>query len=331
MTHGSAITRLTGARVCGMACLLLAVLMLPAAAQEPYPSRLITIVVPFPPGGPADFLPRLLADKLAARFGQPVLIQNKVGATGNIAAELVANAKPDGHTLLSTPPPPLVINQSLFPRLAFDPARFVPITVVASVPNVLVANPKLRADTAGQLIALARQHPGTLNYASIGAGGTPHLSAEWFKSEAGVQITHVPYQGAGPAYTALLTGEVDIMFTTLGDALPHVRSGKLKALAVASASRSPALPDTPTLAETIPGFVSVTWFAVVAPPGTPSAIAEKLSVAFSQALHEPDVARRLAELSFEAVGGSPAQTAAFFNEEAQRWSKVIRTAHIKVD
>ena len=317
----------------GTACLLLAGLLLSptAVAEEPYPSRPITIVVPFPPGGPADSLPRLVAEKLATRLGQPIVIQNKVGATGNIAAEWVANAKPDGYTLLSSPPPPLVINHSLFPRLAFDPSRFVPITVIASVPNVLVANAKLQADSAEQLVALARQHPGRLNYASIGAGGTPHLSAEWFKSEADVQITHIPYQGAALAYTALLTGEVDLMFMTLGDALPHVRSGRWKALAVASAKRAPALPDTPALAETLPGFVSVTWFAVVAPPGTPSALTEKLSAAFSEALHEPDVARRLGESSFEPVGGSPAQTAAFFKEEAKRWSRVIRAARITID
>jgi tripartite-type tricarboxylate transporter receptor subunit TctC len=315
----------------GTACIFLAGLVpLPAAAEEPYPTRLITIVVPFPPGGAADSLPRTVGEKVAAKFGQPIIIQHKVGATGNIGAEWVANAQPDGYTLLASPPPPLVINQSLFPQLAFDPARFVPITVIAGAPNVLVANPKLRADSTDELIALAREHPGTLNYASTGSGGTPHLSAEWLKSVAGVQITHVPYKG-NPAYTALLAGEVDVMFMNLGDALPYVRSGKLKALAVASERRTPALPGTPTVAETIPGFVSVTWYAVVAPPGTPSAIAEKLSAAFNEALQLPEIARWLAERNFDPIGGSPAQTAAFFKEETQRWSKVIRTANIKAD
>jgi len=320
-----------GARWLGaIGILLSAPMLLPALAQEAYPTRAITIVVPFPPGGAADALPRLLADRLTATLGQPIVIQNKAGATGNIGAESVANAKPDGYTLLSSPPPPLVINQSLFPQLGFDPARFVPITVLAGAPNVLVAHPKLRANSADELIALAKAQPGALNYASTGAGGTPHLSAEWFKSHAGVQITHVPYKG-NPAYTALMAGEVDIMFMNLADALPHLRSGRLKALAAAGASRTAALPDTPALAETIPGFVSTTWYAVVAPPGTPNAIADKLSAAFNEALQRPEVARRLAELNFETIGGSPVRTAAFFKEEAQRWGQVIRAANIKPD
>ena len=321
----------TRARAFFAVCLALAGLVtLPVAAQDTYPTRPITIVVPFPPGGAADLLGRLMADKLAAAFGQPVIVQNKPGATGNIGAELVANAKPDGYTLLSTPPPPLVINKLVLPRLPFDPAQFVPITVIAGAPNVLVANAKLRADSVSELIALARAQPGKLNYGSTGPGGTPHLTAEWLKSELGVQITHVPYTG-NAAYAALIAGDVDVMFANLADAGPHLRSGKMKPLATAGATRSAALPGTPALAEMVPGFVSTTWFAVVAPPGTPRAIAERLSAAFNDALRQPDVAARLAEVHFEPIGGSPARTAAFLDEETQRWSTVIRRAGIKAD
>ena len=303
---------------------------LPAAAQDSYPSRPVRIVVPFPPGGAADSLTRIVAEKVAARLGQPFIIENKAGASGNIGAELVASARPDGYTLMSSPPPPLVINQSLFPQLAFDPARFVPITVIARASNVLVAHPRLRASSVGDLIAQAKANPGVLNYASTGSGGTPHLTAEWFKSLAGVQLTHIPYKGA-QAYPALLAGEVDLMFMTLGDALPHIRSGGLKALAVGSEQRVAALPGVPTLAETIPGFVSTTWFAVVATPGTPPDIAQKLSAAFNEALQLPEIIHKLTGLNFEPMGGTPAQTAAFFKREADRWSQVIRAAQIKAD
>jgi tripartite-type tricarboxylate transporter receptor subunit TctC len=312
------------------AFLLAALAGIPASAQDAYPTRPITIVVPFPAGGVADLLGRLMGEKLAAAFGQPVIVQNKPGATGNIGAELVANAKPDGHTLLSTPPPPLVINKLLLPRLPFDPAQFVPITVIAGAPNVLVAHARLRADNVSELLALARAQPGKLNYGSTGPGGTPHLTAEWFKSELGVQITHVPYTGSA-AYAALIAGDVDVMFANLADAYPHLRSGKLKPLATAGATRSAALPGTPALAETVPGFVSTTWFAVVAPPGTPRAIADKLSVALNDALRQPDVVARLAAGQLEPIGGSPARTAAFFEEETQRWSRVIRQAGVKAD
>lgn len=303
---------------------------LSAVAQDSYPSRPVKIVVPFPPGGASDALTRIVAEKVAARLGQPFIIENKAGASGNIGAELVASARPDGYTLMSSPPPPLVINQSLFPQLAFDPGRFVPVTVIARAPNVLVAHPRLRASSTGELIAQAKANPGVLNYASTGSGGTPHLTAEWFKSLAGVQLTDIPYKGP-QAYPALLAGEVDLMFMTLGDALPHIRSGGLKALAVGSEQRVATLPGVPTLAETIPGFVSTTWFAVVATPGTPPDIAQKLSAAFNEALQLPEIIHKLTDLSFEPMGGTPAQTAGFFKREAQRWSQVIRAAQIKAD
>jgi tripartite-type tricarboxylate transporter receptor subunit TctC len=304
---------------------------LPALAQEgSFPERPIRIVVPFPPGGANDTVTRIVAERLSARFGQPVVVENKPGAAGNIGAEAVARANPDGYTLLASAPPPLVINHSLYPQLGFDPTRFVPITVMVAAPNVLVVHPRVAATNATEFIALAVQQPGRLNYASTGSGGTPHLSFEWFNSLAGIRVTHVPYKGA-QAYPAVLSGEVDAMFMNLSDALPHLRSGKLKALAVASDREVAALPGVRPLSQVLPGFVSLTWFGLAAPPDTPSALADKLAVATAEALRHPETARRLAELQLQPVGESPARTAAFFSEEAERWRTVIRSAHIQPD
>jgi tripartite-type tricarboxylate transporter receptor subunit TctC len=315
----------------GLIWLMAATLAAPALAQDgPYPDRPIRIVVPFPPGGANDTVTRIVAERLSARFSQPVVVENKPGAAGNIGAEMVAHAKPDGYTLLSAPPPPLVINHNLYPKLGYDPTRFVPITVMAAAPNVLVVHPRVAANTAPEFIALARQQPARLNYASTGSGGTPHLTFEWFKSLANVQVTHVPYKGA-QAYPAVLSGEVDAMFMNLSDALPHVRAGKLKALAVASEREVAALPGVRPLADTLPGFVSLTWFGVAAPPGTPAAVADKLAAAMAEALKDPDTARKLADLHLQPVGESSARTAAFFGTEAERWRQVIRAADIKPD
>jgi tripartite-type tricarboxylate transporter receptor subunit TctC len=321
--------RSTATRLLFIALWAVAVLATPpAAAQDVYPSRLIRIIVPYPPGGAADSLTRMVADKLSAQLGQPFIIENKPGASGNIGAEMVARAAPDGYTLLSAPPPPLVVNQSLFPQLGFDPARFVPVTVIAGAPNVLVVHPKVAATNLRQFIELAKAQPGMLSYASTGSGGTPHLTAEWFKAAAGLDIAHIPYKGA-LAYPAVLSGEVEMMFMNLGDALPHLRSGTLRALAVCSEQASPALPGVPALAATMPGFVSSTWYGVVAPPGTPPAIVDKLWSAVTVALKSPDVSKRLADLYFEPIGSSPAQSAAFFGQEVQRWQQVILQANIK--
>jgi tripartite-type tricarboxylate transporter receptor subunit TctC len=303
----------------------------PALAQDgPYPDRPIRIVVPFPPGGAVDAVTRIVAERLSSRFGQPVVVENKPGAAGNIGAEVVANAKPDGYTLLAAPPPPLVINHSLYPRIGYDPTRFVPVTVLAAAPNVLVVHPRVAASNATEFIAVAQQQPGRMNYASTGSGGTPHLTFEWLKSVSGIQVTHVPYKGA-LAYAAVLSGEVDAMFMNLSDALPHVRAGKLKALAVASEREVAALPGVRPLIDTLPGFVSVTWYGVAASPGTPSTVVDKLATAMAEALHQPDTARKLADLHLQPVGESPARTAVFFGEEAERWRKVIRAADIKPD
>jgi tripartite-type tricarboxylate transporter receptor subunit TctC len=302
-----------------------------AAAQE-WPQKTVRIVVPFPAGGSADLVPRIAAEKLAQQWGQPVIIDNRPGAAGNIGADTVFKSDPDGYTLLSAPPPPLVINRLLYPSLSYDPTQFVPITVIAAIPNVLLVNDKVPASSVAELIAFAKTNPGKLNYASQGSGSTSHLTAELFKSMAGgLEITHVPYRGTAPALADLLAGQVDIMCDNLGVSLPHVKSGKLRALGVASRMRSPSLPDVPTLAETLPGFEAVAWFGVVAPPKTPPAIAEKVAAGVREALKNPEVLRRLQELSADPMGLTPAETAAFMTQETERWGRVIRSARVKVD
>jgi len=301
-----------------------------AQAQD-YPNKPIRIIVPYPAGGSADLLPRIFAEKLSAKWGQPVLVENRPGAGGNIGAEFVYKAEPDGYTLFATAPGPLVVNQNLFRKLAFDPAQFVPVSVMAAIPNVLLVNPRVPAKSVDELIAYARASPGKLNYGSQGNGTTSHLTAELFKSTAGVSITHVPYKGSAPAMAALLGGEIDLMFDNLGLTLPHVKSGRLRPLAVASEKRVASLPEVPAMSEILPGFTSVAWFGIVAPPKTPAPIAEKLSAAVAEAIRQPDVAKRLAALSAEPVGDTPAEMAAFMRLDGERWRSVIEAAQVKAD
>ncbi|HKA70410.1 MAG TPA: tripartite tricarboxylate transporter substrate binding protein [Xanthobacteraceae bacterium] len=300
-----------------------------AEAQSDYPARPIRIVVPIPPGATADSLPRIIADKLAAKWGQPVVVENRPGAALNIGAEAVARAEPDGYTLLATPPSPLTVNQSLYARLGYDPSAFVPVTVMATLPNVLMLHPRVPAKTLPELIAYAKANPDKLTYASSGNGGTPHLSMELLKTLADIRLVHVPYKGLAPALTDLVAGHVDMMFDNLGNALGPVTGGRLKALAVGARTRIPALPDVPAMAELFPGFLSTTWFAIVAPPKTPPGIAAKLSSTIAGILAQPDVARRFADLSSTPVGSTPEETAAFIKEEQERWQRVIAAAGIK--
>ncbi len=307
------------------------VFLLEATAQE-WPQKTVRIIVPFPPGGSADLLPRVVGEKLSQQWRQPVIIDNRPGAAGNIGATAVFQADPDGYVLLSAPPPPLVINRLIYPKLGYDSTQFVPMTVIAAIPNVLLVHPKVGANTVSEFIAFLKNNPGKLNYASQGSGTTSHLTAELFRSMAGgLQITHVPYKGTAPALADLLSGQVEMMFDNLGVSLPHVRSGKLHALAVASPRRVAALPNVPALAETLKGFESVAWFGIVGPPKTPAAIADKVAAAVAEALREPDVLKRLGEMSAEPMGLSPADTAAFMRQETERWSAVIRSAGVKVD
>lgn len=311
---------------------VIALLAALASHAQDYPSRPIRIIVPFPAGGTADIMPRIFGEKLAAKWGQAVVVDNRPGAAGNIGAELVYKAEPDGYTLLSAPPPPLVINPSLYPRLAFAPSQFVPVSVMAAVPNVLLVHPKLPAGSVQELIAHAKASPDKLVYSSQGNGTTSHLTTEMFKTIAGgLRITHVPYKGTAPALAALIGGEVNLMFDNLGVSLPHALSGRLRALAVCSERRVATLPQVPAMAEIYPGFVSVAWFGVVAPPKTSPKIATQLSAAIVEALKLPDVTKKLADLSAEPVGSTPAQMAAFMKDDAERWRKVIHSAGVKVD
>ena len=313
---------------------LASLLAAPALAQDPvasYPSRPIRIVVPFPAGGAADALPRIVGERLAARWGQPVVVENRAGASGSIGAEAVWRAEPDGYTLLATPPAPLVINPSLYDRLPYDPLQLVPVSVIAAIPSVLLVNAaKVPAGTLQEFVALVRANPDKLNYASQGTTTVSFLTTEMFKTAAGgLRITHVPYKGTAPGLAALLAGEVEMMFDNLGVTVQHVRSGRLKALAVGSERRAPALPDVPAMAEFYPGFVSVAWFSVSAPPKTPTAIAEKLSRAIAETLGQPEVAKRLADLSADPIASTPAGMAEIMKQDAERWRAVIRAAGVK--
>jgi tripartite-type tricarboxylate transporter receptor subunit TctC len=302
----------------------------PARAQD-YPSRPVKIIVPFPAGGTADVMPRIFSEWLAKKWGQPVVIENRTGAAGNIGAEAVAKAEPDGYTLLAAPPPPLVINQNLYPKLGFDPSEFVPIIIMGRVPNALVINPKLSFNSVAELIAYAKANPGKVSYASAGTGNANHISAEMFKMMTGIDMLHVPYRGGAPALIDLVAGSVDLMFDNLGVSLALVKGGQLRLLAVATPQRMATLPDVATIAETLPGFESAAWYAIVAPPKTPSAVVDKINADINAALRDGDVLARLAQLSAEPIGGTPQATAAYMREEVERWHKVINSANVKLD
>ena len=322
------------ARGCIGAGLALAAMLaaLPGAGAQDYPSRPVKIIVPFPAGGTADVMPRVIGEWLSRKWGQPVVVENRTGAAGNIGAEAVAKAEPDGYTLLSAPPPPpLVINQNLYPKLGFDPTEFVPIVIMGRVPNALVINAKLPFNSVAELIAYAKANPGKLTSATQGNGTTSHLTSELFQLMADVKFQHVPYRGSAPALTDLVAGSVDLMFDNLGVSLPLVKGGQLKLLGVATPKRMASLPDVPTIAETLPGFESAAWFAIVAPPKTPQAVVDKINADVNEALRQGDIVQRLAQLSAEPIGGTPQATAAYMREEIERWHKVIKAANVKLD
>jgi len=324
--------RSLGARTAGIAVALAAILPMTSAAQaQDYPLRSVKIVVPFPAGGTADAMPRAFTDWLSRKWSQPVVIENKSGAGGNVGAESVAKSDPDGYTLLAAPAPPLVINHNLYPKLGFDPTEFVPIMVMGRVPNSLLINPKLPFKTVQEVIDYARANPGKLTCATQGNGTTSHLTAEMFMMMAKVKFQLVPYRGSAPALNDLVAGNVDIQFDNLGVTLNLVQGDKLKLLGVASKQRIAALPQVPTIAETLPGFESDAWFAVVAPPKTPAAIADKVNADMNEALKSPEVARRFVQLSAEPFGGTRAATAAYFKEEIDRWHNVIKAAGVKLE
>ena len=309
-------------------------LLVPASlghAQD-FPARAVKIVVPFPAGGTADAMPRLIGDFLSRKWGHPVVIENKPGAAGNIGTEQVAKADPDGYTLLSTPQPPLVINQNLYPRLAYDAAQFVPVALIARVPTALVVNPqKVPQKNLAEIIAYAKANPGKLTSATQGNGTTSHLTSEMFQMMAGVKLQHVPYRGSAPALQDLTSGNVDLMFDNLGVSLALVNGGQLKLVAVATPKRMAVLPDVPTMAETLPGFDSAAWFSIAAPPKTPAAIVAKINADVNEALRQPEIQAKLANFSAEILGGPPEAMSALMKDEIARWQKVITAANIKLE
>jgi tripartite-type tricarboxylate transporter receptor subunit TctC len=305
---------------------------LPASAQQ-YPSHALRLIVPFPPGGPTDIVARPLAVKLAEALGQAVIVDNRGGAGGNVGAEVVANASPDGYTLLMGTVGTQAINVTLYKHLAFDPAKdFVPIAQVASAPVLLVANPKLPVNSVKELIALAKQKPGALNYGSAGSGSPGHLSGELFKSMAGVEITHIPYKGSAPAVANLIGGEIQLMFDPIQSPLPHVKSGMLKALGVSSAKRSPLLPDTPTIAEAgVPGYETTAWWGIFAPVKTPPAIVDRLHAEIDKIVRSDFYHQQLAPLGAEPVSGSAAVFAEFVRSETAKWGIVVKASGATLD
>ena len=307
---------------------LISLLCAPAFAQS-FPTKPIQVIVPLAPGGGTDLLARVIGDKLRDKFGQPVTVENRSGAAGNIGADAVFKAAPDGHTLLFTQPAPLVVNKALYGKLTFEPEQFVPIALVSIQDIMLAVNPRLPAASLPELIAYAKANPGKLNFGSSGAGSAPHLAAELFGSMAGVKMVHVPYKGSGESQAATLAGHVDLTFFAFSTALRHTKAGKLRAIAVGGARRNPQAPDVPSISEVLPGYSAASWTAFVAPPNTPAPVAQTLARAISEIVKMPDVQKRLVDTGDEPADMTPAQMAAFLRDERQRWGTLIKDLGIE--
>jgi tripartite-type tricarboxylate transporter receptor subunit TctC len=301
--------------------------------QAGFPTRPVTLVVPFPPGGGTDTGARLIAQKLSAKWGQQVVVENKGGAAGQIGADLVAKARPDGYTILMGNIGTQAINPALYKKLPYDPDKaFAPISLVAELPLAMMVNPGVPANTPAEFIALARSQPGRLSYSSSGAGGAPHLAAEMFKLATNTFIVHVPYRGGGPAVQDLLAGHVQLSFMTVLEASGHIKAGKLRALAVTSEKRVSALPDVPALAEgAVPGFNSISWIGLLAPAATPPDIVEKISADVREIIASEEVATRLTGLGGVPRASTPAQFAQMIEADRKRYTQIIRERGISVD
>ena len=300
--------------------------------SQPYPTKPIRIIVTYPAGGGADAMARLIAPKLGEALGQPVLVENRGGASGTIAAELVAKSAPDGATLMLDATA-FAVNQSLYPKLPYDPEKsFAPITLLALFPNIVVVHPSYPVSSVRELIAKIKAEPGKIAFASSGNGSAQHLAAELFRQRAGLDMVHVPYKGGGPALIDVMGGQVPIYFANMASALPHVKNGKLKALAVTGAQRSSAAPELPTVAESgMPGYQVYEWNAIFAPAGTPPAIINRLQAEIAKVVRIPEVRERMLALGGEIVASSPADLAAWVREQSASWSRVVKAGNIKLE
>jgi tripartite-type tricarboxylate transporter receptor subunit TctC len=298
-------------------------------AQEPYPTHVVKIVLPVLPGSTTDIVARLVAGELSQKWGKPVIVENMAGAAMNLGSEYVAHAAPDGYTLLLCPPAPLAINQLLYHDLKYDPTKFVPIVLLTKIANVLDVRPTFPADNVQGLIAYAKANPGKLTFASQGVGSTAQLSGAELEVLGGIHMIRVPYHGAQPALTDVMSGNVDMFFDKLATSVPLFKAGKLKIIGVASPERDRAIPQVPTIAEQgLPAFRSITWFAIAGPPDLPTAIADKINRDVDQILQKPQIVAKLNALQLDAMGGSATDAAKFIGEETQLWGRVIRESHI---
>jgi tripartite-type tricarboxylate transporter receptor subunit TctC len=303
-----------------------------AGAQGTFPARTVRFIVPFPGGGINDVLARIVGEKLQTRWGQPIVIENKTGAGGNIGAELAYQSEGDGYTLLLSPPGPLAVNQSLYKQLSYKPQEFVPITVVGSVPNVVIVRKELPVNSLKELIDYVKANPGKVTFGSQGNGATPHLTGMMFQGMTDTRMVHVPYRGENLVLNDMIGGHVDVFFGNLAAGGPPFRDGRVKILALADTHRSPMLPEIPTTAEAgLPGLVSTGWFALAAPPKTPPPLASEIAKAAVETIKMPDVQAKFRAASVEPVGNSPAEMAAFVAEESRRWSDIIKKNNIVVD
>ena len=315
-----------------IALVLCSLFVAAAGAQDAYPSRPLKFILPFPPGGGTDILGRVIAERLSASLGQPVVTENRGGAGGNVGAEAAAHSAPDGYTIVLVAPS-LAISPSLYSKLNYDPVKdLAPIGLVATVPNVMITHPAVEAKNLQEFIALARSRPGAMNYGSGGAGTSNHLAGELFNIVTGAKLVHVPYKGVNLAMQGVLAGEIQLVFIGIPAALPHIKAGKLRALALVAPQRSPALPEVPTAAEAgLKDFEVTTWYGIMTPSGTPRPIVSRLNAELVKIMHTPDVKERLAGMATDPLTSTPEEFAAYLRQEIAKWGEVVRKANLKAD
>jgi tripartite-type tricarboxylate transporter receptor subunit TctC len=316
-----------------MRTFLLAALLCASSAFAQYPTRPLRIIVAFPPGGGTDIVARLIAPRLGELWAQPVVVENRAGASGTIGTEAAARADADGHTLFMATMGNMTANQHLYPKMAVDPLRaFAPVTKVVDVHFVFMANPSLPAGTVKEVVELAKKRPGELHYSSSGPGGAPHLAMELFKRQAGIELTHVPYKGSGPGMTDLLGGRVMMTMDSLLQGYPNIKAGKLKALAVLGPKRSALLPEVPTMAEAgVAGYSLTNWFGLVAPAGTPKQVLAKVNADVSRVLKDEEIRKKISDMGADVVGNSAEEFGAAMRAESAQWADIIRSANIKAE